>query len=436
MNSSSLLLTDQSDKNSKSGLESNNSNDTTNNQKKTQSTKFLKKRIQKDEKKQQNQENRVLLAKDIKTKGIQLFINIEFNRTFPMDGDYFVNLDYKKQINIEEQIRIFRGIKQVLFSLKDDKRQLVILDLQTSDNMPFIPQSNIHIAIQKTQDPILLYFSKLIQENNIQMEIQKTLIQRFRIQQNCLENLQEMRRKFFDFKMQQFIQENFTESDFYLYYKYQYRKLDDTSQQYTQVGVSYPLIALIGTDPSSFINICMRNGFLEFSSNYFKQIMIINSMECRLMLHEKQGSVHSRMEEVVLLTLDEYEIHTKMIVTCMKLEFPPELQIEVDGCQLYNEFPVFIQYLIDENALQTLISKRSKNPQFQQQWENEQFGYTLESQIFLEKYYKDFLKETKESKYEHQLKYYYNKECRFKQINICNNHPQDSFENYLKLFSQ
>ncbi|KAL4487589.1 hypothetical protein ABPG72_017378 [Tetrahymena utriculariae] len=436
MSSSSLLQTEKSDKCRKSCQESNNSNECTINVKKEQSTKLLKKRIQKEEKKQQSQENRVLLAKDIKTKGIQLFINIEFNRTFPLDGDYFVNLDYKKQMTIEEQIRIFGGVKQVLFSLKDDQRQLVILDIQTSENMPYIPKSNIHLAIQQTQDPILLNFQKLIQVYETQMDIQKILTRKFIMEQNSLENLQEMRRKFFDFKMNQFITENFTESDFYLYYKYQYRKSDDPYQQYTQVGVSYPLIALIGTDPSSFINICMRNGFLEFSSNYFKQIMIINSMECRLQLPEKHIPVHQRLEDVVLLTLDEYEIHTKMIVTCIKLEFPPELTIEVDGCQLYNEFPVFLQYLIDENALQTLISKRSKNPQFQQQWENEQFGYTLESQIFLEKYYKDYLNETRESKYEHQLKYYYNKQCRFKQINTGDNHPQDSFKNYIRLFSQ
>ncbi|KAL4437621.1 hypothetical protein ABPG74_017859 [Tetrahymena malaccensis] len=436
MNSFSLLLSEQSDKSIKSSQESTNSNNNTNIIKQLQPTKLLKKRIQKDEKKQQNQENRVLLAKDIKTKGIQLLINIEFNRTFPMDGDYFVNLDYKKQMTIEEQIRIFRGIKQVLFSVKDDKRQLVILDLQTSENMPQVPQSNIHLAIQQTQDPILLYFSKLMQEYQAYMDIQKTLTHRFRIGQNCVENIQEMRRKFFDYKMQQFIQKNFTESDFYLYYKYQYRKLEDPYQQYTQVGVSYPLIALIGTDPSSFINICMRNGFLEFSSNYIKQTMIINSMECRLILQQQNSYVHQRMEDVVLLTLDDYEIHTKMIVTGMKLEYPPELKIEVDGCELYNEFPVFLQYLIDENALQTLISKRQKNPQFQQQWENEQFGYTLESQIFLEKYYKEFLKDSKESKYEHQLKYYYNRECSFKQINTCNNLPQDQFIDYMKLFQQ
>lgn len=34
--------------------------------------------------------------------------------------------------------------------------------------------------------------------------------------------------------------------------------------------MSYPLIALLGTDPDSFINISMRNGFMEFSTKQNK----------------------------------------------------------------------------------------------------------------------------------------------------------------------
>lgn len=47
-------------------------------------------------------------------------------------------------------------------------------------------------------------------------------------------------------------------------------KSDVCWMEYTQVGVSFPIIALLGTDPSSFINMSMRNGFLDFSSSQSK----------------------------------------------------------------------------------------------------------------------------------------------------------------------
>lgn len=50
------------------------------------------------------------------------------------------------------------------------------------------------------------------------------------------------------------------------------------------------------------------------------------------------------MEDMVLLTFDEYEIYTEMLVTSFKLEYPSELQIQLDGYEFIQELPVFLHY--------------------------------------------------------------------------------------------
>lgn len=90
---------------------------------------------------------------------------------------------------------------------------------------------------------------------------------------------------------------------------------------------------------------------------------------------------------MTLLTFDGFEIYTKMSIFNYSFGFPPELQNPSGMAALHNNAICFLKYEIDLNTLAMIIAKRQSAPCFQMQWENEIFGYTLESQIFLEKYY-------------------------------------------------
>lgn len=79
--------------------------------------------------------------------------------------------------------------------------------------------------------------------------------------------------------------------------------------EYSTAGVSYSLIALLGTDPSSFVNISMRNGFLDFSSDKSKYEAMIKSLANRVINVDLEMFCDT-LEEVVLLTLDDYSIAT------------------------------------------------------------------------------------------------------------------------------
>jgi len=90
---------------------------------------------------------------------------------------------------------------------------------------------------------------------------------------------------------------------------------------------------------------------------------------------------------VTLLTFAGFEINTKMSILYFSFSFPVELQNPSGMPALHNNTISFLKYDIDLNTLAMIIAKRQSEPCFKMQWENEIFGYTLESQVFLEKYY-------------------------------------------------
>ncbi|KAL4438421.1 hypothetical protein ABPG74_009460 [Tetrahymena malaccensis] len=377
-------------------------------------------------------EQRMVSYKSMRVQDVQLYFNLDFTqKLFMFYGDYFVMTDYNQVPNdIVEQISFFKHVKYVLSAEKMDQRQIVFLNVLTKDTILHTPIEILKKVIQsKPEDKLLQDFLPYIQQYYSNLEIQKQLVCQLNTfyTYDQLTQIKQLRNEYFDKKILQYIDQNYTNLDFYIYYKYSQAGINDHYLQFTKVGVSYPLIALLGTDPDTFINISMRNGFLEFSSKSDKQEAIYKSLICSLQLNQTQ-SLKSEKEKTTLLTFDEYEINTFMNSHCFVFDYPPHLNIEINGNDLKTEVCHFINYQIDENIIQTMISKRTKNPQFMQQWENEEFGYTLESQVFLEKYYKQLIqnKITQiEQKYIHQNKYYYNKQCNYKEIQNINSNQNE-----------
>ncbi|EAR86076.1 hypothetical protein TTHERM_00548150 (macronuclear) [Tetrahymena thermophila SB210] len=405
-----------------------------------QKMRALRRAIRKMNKERKTQkEQRMVSYKSIRVQDVQLYFNLDFTqKLFMFYGDFFVMTDYNQTPHdIAEQISFFKDIKYVLSAEKIDKKQIVFLNVVTKDTIMHTPIEVLQKVIQnKPGDQLLQQFWPHIQQYYTNLEIRKSLVCYLNsiYTEDQLMQIKQLRNEYFDKKILEYIDQNFSQLDFYIYYKYSQAGLNDHYLQFTKIGISYSLIALLGSDPDMFINISMRNGFMEFSSKSDKQKSIYQSLICSLLVNQAK-SLKCGNEKTTLLTFDEYEINTVINCICFTCDYPPHLNIEVNGNNFTTEVCHFMNYEIDENIIQSIIAKRTKNPQFMQQWENEEFGYTMESQVFLEKYYNQLLqnKITQiEQKYVHENKYYYNKQCNYKQIQN-ENLIQNELDNSSKL---
>ncbi|KAL4484306.1 hypothetical protein ABPG72_006417 [Tetrahymena utriculariae] len=358
------------------------------------SKKIIKKRAKKVSKfvqqklKQKLQINRKL--------DISLFQHIQLHKDmFYIFGDQVVELDYNlkpfedKPIDLN-QIQQFKSVKMVEKIKQIDSFELNY-EMSSTQRNQF--QFIIDRFMQSDQGDLYQFGLCLKKYQNLSVHCQNDLNKHREIltnPQNCFAMIE--KQNLFYQKSYEWIRENVEESDFFTYTLSKLNQENMTFQT-NKSGISNSLVALLGGDFDTISQVALRKGGLHFLNSrsrflqVFEQIQYINSFQNP-----------QRELEFELITFDQIIVPCKATVEYLYLPICKDdncyyrKTYKIDSIYWMNFYSTckLIKYHISPNIIMQVIETRKKLSQEQKiLYESyfDDFVYTTESEIFLEKYY-------------------------------------------------
>ncbi|KAL4440800.1 hypothetical protein ABPG74_013781 [Tetrahymena malaccensis] len=316
-----------------------------------------------------------------------IYQHIKLDQTFHLISDFFFDLGFKDRKTIQEQILSFSHFKRVVYTEHLQNSQVLLLHLEN----PQEPMRDFTQLIQLlTKQPYkrLRILSKLLQEYqkvlmNYEQQIQIIQISRLLNQQTIDEKI--IGRKLFrEHQLRKKFSELSNEGQFYTF-SFETANIERGYYEVTQQGYSDSLICLLGSDPQQFAQTVMRKGYPQIQAQRNRDIFNIGRLNYE-MFECNQKSCRFVGCDCCLLTFDDQVIQCSSVIEHFFFDYPEELQI--NGDQFRMEFGLFVYFQIDLNQLRQVISLRQNNKFMENSdWVND-FGYSMMSEILLEKYYK------------------------------------------------
>ncbi|KAL4490273.1 hypothetical protein ABPG72_004312 [Tetrahymena utriculariae] len=313
--------------------------------------------------------------------------HIKLDQTFHLISDFFFDLGFKERKTVQEQMLSFSHFKRVVYTEHLQNSQVLILHLENPQE-PMKDFAQLLQLLTKSPYKRLRILSKLLQEYqkvlmNYEQQIQIIQISRLLNQQTIDEKI--IRRKLFrEQQLNKKFSELSNEGQFYTF-SFETANIERGYYEITQQGYSDSLICLLGSDPQQFAQTIMRKGYPEIQTQRNRDIFNIGRLnyemfECNLKNCKFVGC------DCCLLTFDDKVIECSSIIEHFFFDYPEELQI--NGDQFKIEYCLFVFFQIELNQLKQVISLRQNNKFMENSdWVND-FGYSMMSEILLEKYYK------------------------------------------------
>ncbi|EDK31225.1 hypothetical protein TTHERM_00530249 (macronuclear) [Tetrahymena thermophila SB210] len=316
-----------------------------------------------------------------------IFQHIKLDQTFHLISDFFFDLGFKERKTIQEQMLSFSHFKRVVYTEHLQNSQVLILHLENPQE-PMKDFSQLLQLLTKQPYKRLRILSKLLQEYqkvliNYEQQIQIIQISRL-LNQQTIDEKMIARKLFREQQLHKKFKELSNEGQFYTF-SFETANIERGYFEITQQGYSDSLICLLGSDPQQFAQTIMRKGYPEIQAQRNRDIFNIGRLnyemfECNLRNCRFVGC------DCCLLTFDDQVIQCSSIIEHLFFDYPEELQI--NGDQFKIEYGLFVLFQIELNQLKQVISLRQNNKFMENSdWIND-FGYSMMSEILLEKYYK------------------------------------------------
>ncbi|KAL4466161.1 hypothetical protein ABPG72_000707 [Tetrahymena utriculariae] len=343
-----------------------------------------------------------LTQMQIKLQYESIYKQIPSQKVFFIAGDILAEL---KDATNDMAMDIFREQRNALFIEKDNYgTQFELASVSPLKNF----QSVIYFQ-ENSQDQELFQFSKFLKKHQELIYMLSAQIQELQNSYLCgqqkLEEIINKRQIIKNIKRKQILEQIYNQDQFC---QIATVSLSLTNQTTTVSNISFSqsMIALLGFEDESVLCNVSKIAFLKvFTQNSRRQIMKCNIQAQQLL----QPGLILEIEDFELLTFDQIKIICKVRFQTIPILYPPELQFE--QYPLLNKIEQFflVEYSITPWHIEQLLKMRQdfvkKAPQneifpsnykYSNLIEIENFEYSIQSQIFLEKYYEKELKRINE----------------------------------------
>ncbi|EAR93609.1 hypothetical protein TTHERM_00770620 (macronuclear) [Tetrahymena thermophila SB210] len=328
---------------------------------------------------------------------------IPSQKVFFLAGDILAEL---KDATNDMGIDIFREQRNALFIERDNYgTQFELTSVSPLKNF----QSVIYYQ-ENSQDQELYQFSKFLKKHQELIYMLSAQIQDLQNSFLCGDQkLEEIINKRQNIKNQQRKQilEQIYNQDRFCQIATVSLSLTNQTTTVSNISFSQSMIALLGFESDNVLCNVSKIAFLKvLTQNSRRQIM-----KCNIQAQQKQQSgLILEIEDFELLTFDQIKIVCKGRFQTIPIIYPPELQFEQypllntieQFCLVeYDITPWHIEQLL--KIRQEFIKKAPQNEIFPNNYkysnliEIENFEYSIQSQIFLEKYYQKELKKINEN---------------------------------------
>ncbi|KAL4445217.1 hypothetical protein ABPG74_022030 [Tetrahymena malaccensis] len=298
--------------------------------------------------------------------------------------------DFYNQTEQEESRVVNSAIKQIMLTENNFKNQEISVYMQLNvkplEDFSFITkfiQEKSNTELSKQMGICLEFYQNSVASQ--QKGYIKRAIQRANELNYDFGDLLIERQKVFKKQHQELLNEfQLNNTGFYCgsYYCADFNSEDLTLQNFTY---SYPLIALLGLEPSQFQSGVSKKGIQMWISPYTRSLILISALKDWFSINEGKRLSVNDIDPFCLKTLDEMVIVTKAKKIRKLVNYEGPLQYIFEGIA---DSVNMIVLDVDLFTIKRVISMRKdyilnqKAAQFV-----DDFEYNIQSQIFLEKYY-------------------------------------------------
>ncbi|KAL4478623.1 hypothetical protein ABPG74_006858 [Tetrahymena malaccensis] len=308
------------------------------------------------------------------------------------------------------------GFQQQLVSLVDfnNKEGIANIHLSIDPSLPALPLQEAMQFYKQFQNSDFIRIADRLEIYDNMMSKLRIQIQNMNLNEDCIQKKEEEFQDFIyqaDDYVKQYARDNPNQMFQYTFGRINHKQGDI---EITRAGYSKSYLQLLGLHPETFRNIALRQQKIELMRN--REDIQKQSLEgLKYIGHNKSGVLKDCFISEII-TFDGFPLmlyQTKINVRVpLKKEQKKQLNLE------YPYILSITQMDIELKQLQNLISYRQKlalNPKYltldefmqkELSYQFENVEYSVHSQIFLEKYYSDNLKQLKEQEQKFNQKKY------------------------------